>query len=687
MSARNEAVTVIRLDVGQVPAGQAQVEKAFTSMARTGEASAGQIKAAMRSLPAQFTDVATSLAGGQNPLLVLLQQGGQVRDQFGSLGAALRGIGSFITPTTLGVGAVAALGAVLIEAGRDAGRLRDALALTNNAAGLTADRLDEISRSVATNGNVTKGAARDIITTLAQQGTVSAKVLDSSALAVARVAEVSGKTREEVARDFAGMSKGVADWAAQHNRAWNFITADQYKYIKSLEDQGRAEEAAIYVNKQIIGQMEAQRQSLGLLENAWKSLKEKASEAWQAMLNVGRPDTLGEQLKAAGDELARIEQRLQDVRSSPVRTAGTGLMERERDELRERIRNLQEMQRLEQRTAEARSASAVAEQRKIDELRNAKPAKVDKNDWSAGRVVDPFGDFIRSERGATDEVNSALRQRIDRSLEEARRASAKAEQDAQQAEAKRLAGQADLLQSLVDANAKANVEMIADDEQRAIAQIELDRRMMQRRIDAVTEAGSAARAAAEQLADDQAAKSRDIAAAKFVRDTSKETREQVRDALAMAFQDTKDPLRAFGDALGNIVFQRVSTSLADALVTAAIGSGKPGGDKGFIGDLFDIGMEALSGARAGGGPVDAGGTYLVGERGPERLVMGRHSGYVVPNDVLRAGGRSAMPAITLAPVINIDARSDQAQIAQLVGGAMAQTQRDMWAALHARGLA
>ncbi len=39
----------------------------------------------MRMLPAQFTDVATQLAGGQSPWLILLQQGGQVKDSFGGL--------------------------------------------------------------------------------------------------------------------------------------------------------------------------------------------------------------------------------------------------------------------------------------------------------------------------------------------------------------------------------------------------------------------------------------------------------------------------------------------------------------------------------------------------------------------------------------------------------------------------
>lgn len=39
-------------------------------------------------------------------------------------------------------------------------------------------------------------------------------------------------------------------------------------------------------------------------------------------------------------------------------------------------------------------------------------------------------------------------------------------------------------------------------------------------------------------------------------------------------------------------------------------------------------------ARAAGGPVSAGGTYLVGERGPELLTMGARGGYVTPNNAM-----------------------------------------------------
>ena len=49
-------------------------------------ATSKQTEQALRQLPSQFTDIFTSLAGGQNPLMVLIQQGGQIKDSFGGVG-------------------------------------------------------------------------------------------------------------------------------------------------------------------------------------------------------------------------------------------------------------------------------------------------------------------------------------------------------------------------------------------------------------------------------------------------------------------------------------------------------------------------------------------------------------------------------------------------------------------------
>lgn len=67
-------------------------------------------------LPAQFTDIATQLAGGQSPWLILLQQGGQVKDSFGGIIPTFRALLGTISPVMVGVGALAAATGAVVYA-------------------------------------------------------------------------------------------------------------------------------------------------------------------------------------------------------------------------------------------------------------------------------------------------------------------------------------------------------------------------------------------------------------------------------------------------------------------------------------------------------------------------------------------------------------------------------------------
>ncbi len=299
----------IRLSVSgqaQVAQGVGQVETALHSMGRAGQMSAKQAAQAMRMLPAQFTDVATSLAGGQSPLLVLLQQGGQIRDQFGSVGAAVRGVGSavaaMISPVTLGAAAVAAMGAAAYAGIRDNERLRDVITLTGNAAGLTSARMRDLAAAVEQGSEQTIGAARDIVAELAKTGQVGPAALQATALAVARVADVSGESADKVAADFAGMRDDVAKWAAEHNKVWNFLTVEQYRYIARLQEQGRAEDAQIEVAERVLEHYRQQRQELGALERAMEGAAKAASALWDSVKDLGRTDAVT-RLKEAQENL------------------------------------------------------------------------------------------------------------------------------------------------------------------------------------------------------------------------------------------------------------------------------------------------------------------------------------------------------------------------------------------------
>lgn len=81
----------------------------------------------------------------------------------------------------------------------------------------------------------------------------------------------------------------------------------------------------------------------------------------------------------------------------------------------------------------------------------------------------------------------------------------------------------------------------------------------------------------------------------------------------------------------------------------------------------------ISGKRAAGGPVRAGESYLVGERGPEIWTAGA-DGYVTPND--RLGG------LTFAPVWNVDARGSTMTEAQWRAIAQQEVERGKAAILN-----
>jgi len=121
----------------------------------------------------------------------------------------------------------------------------------------------------------------------------------------------------------------------------------------------------------------------------------------------------------------------------------------------------------------------------------------------------------------------------------------------------------------------------------------------------------------------------------------KETLEAVGEEIE---RNIKDNLReaitgaqSFGEAMTNVL-NKIRDKLIDIALDQAF-SGLGGNIGNFLGNIFK---------REKGGPVSAGGTYLVGEKGPELLTMGSSGGFVTPND--KIGGES----ITNNIVVNVD---------------------------------
>lgn len=699
---QQEAVVRIRVDPGNTVQATQQVATSLNRVGEAGQVSARQTAAAMRQLPAQFTDVATQLAGGANPLLVLLQQGGQIKDSFGGVGLAIRGVAAAINPVTVAVGAAAAavggLGAAYLAGQRDAQELRDTIVSTGNAAGITADRLTDIAERTAALTGQTIGSARGIAIALAQTGRTTAGAFESQAEAIARIADLTGRSARDIAQSFAQQMREPARFAAQLNEQYNFLNIEQFKRIKLLEDAGRHEEAAIETNRLLSERFADQRRELGYLEQGYEDLGKAASRAWEALKNWGRPDTFNDRIDTENRRLATLENLLAAREATGYANRGANGardMDRLRDQIASSRRQLFRL--LEQRDAEEERAAERS--RSAARTRAGVAGLLGSGRGGDGRAGPPVDYNVLDARDAMALAGAR------REAEEARVTSFFAEQLRAQEErdARALAQQIaaterrmdveqDYLQSLLDANERAAINLLADEEARGRALIRLDAEMAKRRLDARVARGEisgSARDIAAGLIDEGA----DLEARGFASRLGENTYTDVRNALSNALRDTRNPIQAFGDALGNIVFQRVTARLADALATAAVGRDGQGG-------LFGSVVSALLGAATSGGgtrPMDtgnygggladggramAGRMVLVGERGPELLHMGASSGYVVPNHQMH--GRAVH--LTFYTTNTVDSRTDRADVQRMMIETSAEAQRQMLEQLRAEGV-
>lgn len=341
-------------------------------LAATADISAGQIKQAYRQLPAQFTDIAVSLAGGQNPFMVLLQQGGQIKDQFGSIGTALRAVGSFITPVTVGfallAAAVGTLGAAYYQGSEEAVKFAKSMALTGGAAGLTFGLFNDAAKKLSDQADIGMGAAKDLVAGLVSAGVSGAAGLQPMSSAIARLQKLSGASTEDIVKDFSSMSRGVATWAAEHNRQYNFVTAAQYEQIRTLEKQGEVEKAMALTGKLLDDALKTRVVELGILERTWNSLGKTASDAWDAMKGIGRAPTASGALVVAEKQLAELEAQLESRKKGIYGRSGIADNRQEIEAAKQKITMLREAIKLETETAAAEAKRLADERAKIAKI-------------------------------------------------------------------------------------------------------------------------------------------------------------------------------------------------------------------------------------------------------------------------------------------------------------------------------
>ncbi len=434
-------------------------------LGKTGQ-SAAQTAFAMRMIPAQMTDIIVGLSTGQSPFMVLMQQGGQLKDMFGGIGPAIKGVGGYvlglINPVTLAAAAVGVLGLAYYKGSQEQDEFYKSLTLSGNLVGKTTGQLAEMAARVSVVANSTTGVTAATLNQIVSSGKVASESLERVTTAVVEISEATGIATEKLVGDFNDIAADPVAAITKLNDQYHFLTLATYNQIKALQDEGNQQDAARVASDAYANAMQQRandiHQNLGILERAWDSLAKTAKGAWDAMLDIGREQTGTERIsqirkeldwidKAAGGKLffggrkAELEDELNNLQSQ-ITTEGvlTEIISSHDKAEQQRIKTQQEADRVNQQylsnadkrnkaikqQSEFLKAGAITAEQyaknvsRINEMyKDPKPPKTPKGkaytEDAATRLLDQINQqtaAMHSQLDASDKLNSATQARV-----------------------------------------------------------------------------------------------------------------------------------------------------------------------------------------------------------------------------------------------------------------------------------
>ncbi|MGT9867553.1 phage tail tape measure protein [Stenotrophomonas maltophilia group sp. P373] len=253
--------------------------------------SAGQTAQAMRQLPAQFTDIFTSLQGGMPFFTVLVQQGGQIKDSFGGVEPALKGVSSallgMVNPYTVAAAAVGLVVYAWYDAEQQAQAYTKALALSRNEAAATTLTLVTMAQKTSDALQVAAGVGAEAAQAVGSNGKIAAQNLQDVANAAVAMKEISGQALDETIAMYAKLAEDPVKGMQKLNEQVNFMTLALYEQVKALQEQGRNQDAVTVITRaaadETVMALARVRASQNPVIRGFKDLWVEATKAWSAM--------------------------------------------------------------------------------------------------------------------------------------------------------------------------------------------------------------------------------------------------------------------------------------------------------------------------------------------------------------------------------------------------------------------
>ena len=692
--------------------------KAYDAVAASGKkANAALTEQQKLQVTYQLTDFFTQIASGQNAMIAFIQQGGQLKDSMGGVGAAFRAITSLITPFRVGMAAVASvvggLAFSFYKAEKQSSDLRDALILTGNFAGVTQAQIVALSSSLSESLSVGYGKANDVLLALVSSGRYSAQTFDVMSRAILQFSKLSGVDAKDAATKLMGAFDGTAASVRNLDRQYNFLTLAQYRQIEALERQGKAQEAIQLGSKAFLQSIEDQERKLGTLERIWKKLGDAVDYVKNALLSIGR-DSDQDKLLDLAKKIERTASDLggTDTESIANRSRNKKLLEQYTKEYTDLARKMAEDVAKVEKEAEAKREEARKKelygrsgglQGGINAMREAQKAEIDAYFKNAMAV-------------ATEEerINVELQQKVTEALieeyqknqdtygfqaaEMARKRVAKVAEAEAEAERKRFEyrkkqawdaaskefdQETDIMFRLMNERDKIMRDAENKRDEQKFAREELDLRfsligatqkevdIMRAKIDAQKELDRLTRTKEFKSMSEQeqtAAKKvyEDTLQAKIANIELAESLQRMQGMYDAVWSNMSAAIENFVRT-GKFSIKDFTRSVIQDMLIMQMKLQAMTLIRGLLGAVFGTNVGGVRGpdnidvgggwnpARANGGSVDANKIGIVGERGPE-LFIPRSAGTIIPNNQL-AGAMGGTTNVTNNYINAIDAKS------------------------------
>ncbi|HHT5260599.1 phage tail length tape measure family protein [Klebsiella michiganensis] len=299
---------------GKLKQMRSELELTQAQLGKTGM-SARQTAFAMRMIPAQMTDIVVGLSTGQSPFMVLMQQGGQLKDMFGGIGPAIKGIGGYvaglINPFTLAAVAVGVLGLAYYKGTQEQDEFYKSLTLTGNLIGKTSGQLADIASRAGVAADSTTGKAASTLNLLVSSGKVAGDSLERVTTAIVKISDATGIAIDKLVGDFNDIAADPVAAITKLNDQYHFLTLATYNQIKALQDEGNQQDAARMATDAYANTMQQRandiHENLGLLERGWNSVTNAIKGATDALLDFGREKGPTERLAEIRKEIDWID--------------------------------------------------------------------------------------------------------------------------------------------------------------------------------------------------------------------------------------------------------------------------------------------------------------------------------------------------------------------------------------------